>query len=81
MIIALSTCAAFAAGSAVGWIARRFPRMRRPVRILALLIAAALAVFFFQSNASRYALLLPLAFAAGVLLAEGDSPTMIFRRD
>lgn len=66
VIIAVSAGAAFAAGRLIAWSAAKL-RVTAPARIVVLTIAAAVALFFFVSPASRYALLLPSGFAAGFL--------------
>lgn len=77
-MIALSVCAAFAVGRLAGILASRFPRAARPVRIAVVVVSVAVAIFFLRSNASRYALLLPLALTAGTLTARSDPPATIF---
>lgn len=67
LIIAISTVSAFVAGRVIAWLATRWPRSVRRVRIVTVLVAAAVAAYFYFSPASRYALLLPAAFAFGHL--------------
>jgi uncharacterized membrane protein len=63
--IALSTVAAFAIGRALAWAFSGRPRIARALRAVVLVIALAVAVYFYLSPSSRYALLLPAAFLFG----------------
>ena len=70
LIIAVSTVVAFVAGRIVGWLAERV-RMTRLLRVLVILLSIGVALFFWFSPSSRYALLLPAAFAVGFLAHGG----------
>ena len=67
IVIALSTCGAFAAGRLVAWITRRPARAASVARLCVIVVSVAVALFFYFTPSSRYALLLPIAFAAGFL--------------
>ena len=67
LIIAASTVVAFVLGRALAWLVSRWPRSVRPIRIAVLIASVIVALFFYFSPSSRYALLLPVAFAFGHL--------------
>lgn len=66
LVIAGSAVAAFAVGRLVAWTASR-SGFFRIVRAVAIALAAGVALFFWFSPSSRYALLLPLGFVLGFL--------------
>ena len=78
IVIALSACAAFAAGRLIAWIASRSARGTRIVRWCVLTASLGAALFFYFSPSSRYALLLPAAFALGFLTFERGRSDGIF---
>lgn len=66
LVIATSTVAAFVAGRLLAALVRR-RRTARWMRAAVLMFAVAAAVYFYVTPSSRYALLLPVALAAGHL--------------
>lgn len=65
VVIALSVSAAFVAGRLAAWLTP--PSARQIVWIVVLVLSLAVAAFFLVSRSSRYAQLLPAAFALGFL--------------
>lgn len=62
-MIAASTVSAFVAGRILAWCAARWPGLALPLRILVLTLTALAVVWVLVTPSSRYALLLPAAFA------------------
>lgn len=63
LMMALSTVAAFVVGRLLAFVVRRSPRARRRMQIAVLATATLAVVYFLVTPSSRYALLLPAAFA------------------
>ena len=67
LIIAASTVCAFVLGRALAWLVGRWSRRVRATRIAVVVVSVIVALYFYFSPSSRYALLLPAAFALGHL--------------
>lgn len=81
LIIVASTVAAWAAGRALRWVVARYvPRAARRVRTAVIAAAAVVAVWFLATPSSRYALLLPAAFAVAYVSAGERIAPGVFDR-
>jgi Na+/melibiose symporter-like transporter len=79
--IALTTCAVFLAGRLIAWLAPRSARAIQIVRGVVIAVSIMVALYFYFSPSSRYALLLPAAFALGCLTLDRRQTVQLFERD
>lgn len=81
VIIALSTIAMFACGRLIAWVTPASHVIEAAVRAVVMFVTLAAFIYFYFSPSSRYALLLPIGFAAGYFsFGRKNVPPGIFER-